>query len=94
LLKVNEAGGELYFNKELHQQILWWTQLPDLLQLAAPVAAALDKKKPAPRPTIQTIEQRIQDACEQAEEAGFRIGKKKEAAAKPAKREKGALAKP
>jgi hypothetical protein len=94
LLKVNEAGGEWYFNKELHQQILWWTQLPDLLQLAAPVPASLDKKKPAPRPTIQAIDQRIQDASEQAEEAGFRIGKKKEAAAKPAKREKGALAKP
>jgi glycosidase len=94
LLKVNEAGGEWYFNKELHQQILWWTQLPDLLQIATPVAPSVDKKKPAPRPTIQTIDQRIQDACEQAEEAGFRIGKKKEAAAKPAKREKGALAKP
>jgi len=94
LLKVNEAGGEWYFNKELHQQILWWTQLPDLLQLATPVATSLDKKKPAPRPGIETIEQRVQNAGEQAVEAGFRIGKKKEAAAKPAKREKGALAKP
>ena len=98
LLKVNESGGEWYFNKELHQQILWWTQLPDLLQLATPAgrrpSAGQEKRRPlAAYPSIKTIDQRIQDACEQAEEAGFRIGKKKEAAAKPAKREKGALAK-
>ena len=33
LLKVHEAAGEWYFNKELHQQILWWVQLPELLRL-------------------------------------------------------------
>jgi hypothetical protein len=100
LLKVHEAGGELYFNKELHQQILWWVQLPDLLQLAAPeealpAAAAKKTRQSAPRltPSIKTIEQRVQDACEEAEEAGFRIGKKEETTAKPVKREKGALAK-
>jgi glycosidase len=100
LLKVHEAGGEWYFNKELHQQILWWVQLPDLLQLAAPAeappaVAARKTRQPATRrtPSIKTIEQRVQDACEEAEEAGFRIGKKEETAAKPVKREKGALAK-
>ncbi len=39
LLSVNESAGEWYFNKELHQQILWWTQLPDLLRLTAPAGA-------------------------------------------------------
>ena len=63
LLKVNEAGGEWYFNKELHQQILWWTQLPDLLQLAAPVAASLDKKKPAPRSTITSNHRSKDSGC-------------------------------
>ena len=99
LLKVNEAAGEWYFNKELHQQILWWTHLPGLLDLAgpagAPVTAGKKTGQPAARSTqsIKTIEQRVQDAIEQAEEAGFRIGKRKEATAKPAKREKDALAK-
>jgi hypothetical protein len=86
LLKVHEAGGEWYFNKELHQQILWWTQLPDLLQL--PVLT--DKKL---KPAVRTIEETVQEACEQAEEAGYRIGKRKGVTAKPANREKGALAK-
>ena len=100
LLSVNESAGEWYFNKELHQQILWWTQLPDLLRLTAPAEAEpaiADKKarKPAARSTlsIKTIEQKLQDAFEQAEEAGFRIPKKEEPAPKPAKREKSALAK-
>ncbi len=99
--EVNESAGEWYFNKELHQQILWWTQLPDLLRLAAPAApepATADKKtrKPAApsTPSIsRAIEQKLQDAFEQAEEAGFRIPKKEEPAPKPAKREKSALAK-
>jgi glycosidase len=100
LLSVNESAGEWYFNKELHQQILWWTQLPDLLRLTAPAEvepAIADKKtrKPAARSTlsIKTIEQKLQDAFEQAEEAGFRIPKKEEPAPRPAKREKSALAK-
>ncbi len=99
LLKVHESGGAWYFNKELHQQILWWSQLPELLQSAAPAEAPAKAEKKA-RPaasrstqSIKTIEQRVQDAFEQAEEAGFRVGKKAEATAKPAKREKGALAK-
>ena len=52
--------------------------------------------KSAPKSTLKSIgaiEQAVEEACEQAEESGYRIGKKKEAAAKPAKREKGALAK-
>jgi glycosidase len=100
LLSVNESAGEWYFNKELHQQILWWTRLPDLLRLTAPAAAEpaiADKKTRKPvapsTPSISAIEQKLQDALEQAEEAGFRIPKKEEPAPKPAKREKSALAK-
>jgi glycosidase len=106
LLKVHEAGGEWYFNKELHQQMLWWAQLPDLLELAprqAPRQAGaggaggsgkVAKSNPKSIPkSIEAIEQRVHEACEQAEDSGYSIGKRKEAAAKPAKREKGALAK-
>jgi glycosidase len=84
LLKVHEAGGEWYFNKELHQQLLWWTQLPDLLQLAA-------KKTRAGR-SIKAIENAVEAALEEAEEAGFCLGKRKEVIAKPPKEEKSALA--
>jgi glycosidase len=109
LLNVNESGGEWYFNKELHEQMLWWEKLPDLLELGRPTKAPAPSKtadgnakkstksspKSAPK-SIQAIEQGVQEASEQAEESGYRIGKKKEPAAKPAKREKpekGALAK-
>jgi glycosidase len=96
LLKVHEAGGEWYFNKELHQQMLWWMQLGDLLKLAAPGKPPVAAKgaKPAAR-SITTLEKQFQDGFEQAQEAGYRLSAKKEPAAKPAKakREKGALAK-
>jgi glycosidase len=100
LLKVHDAAGEWYFNKELHQQILWWVQLPSLLQLAGPAealpgTAAKKARQPVarPAPTIKTIAQGVKDACQEAEEAGFRLGKKKEVKEKPVKRKKAALAK-
>jgi glycosidase len=83
LLKVHEAAGEWYFNKELHQQILWWTQLPALLQLTA--------KKSRTARSIKAIEKLVEAALEEAEEAGFRIGKKKEVPKKAEKQAKGAL---
>ena len=99
LLQVNEAGGELYFNKELHEQMLWWMQLPDLLAIKAP-AAPTKSAKSAPKSTVKSalksigaIEQAVEEACEQAEESGYRIGKRKEPTAKPAKAKKEALAK-
>jgi hypothetical protein len=93
LLKVHEAAGEWYFNKELHQQILWWAQLPDLLPLAAPAPTPANDGKAAAAGQIQikAIERQVKEASEQAEEAGYRVGKRK--VAKPAKREKRALAK-
>ena len=77
---MNEAAGEWYFNKELHQQMLWWVQLPDLLELAAAGRRHAGKDAGQPRSqSIKAIERRaVQEACEQAEEAGYRIGKKKE----------------
>jgi hypothetical protein len=91
LLKVHDAAGEWYFNKELHQQILWWVQLPDLLELAA--EKTLTKAAGRHTASVKTIEDRLQEAFEQAEDEGYRISKKKEVEVKPARREKGALAK-
>jgi glycosidase len=93
LMKVHEVAGEWYFNKELHQQILWWIHLPDLLQLCAPVEKKVRRPASSSGRLVKTIEQKTQAAFEQAEEAGFRLGKKKETVKKRPKREKGALAK-
>jgi glycosidase len=112
LLNVHQVSGEWYFNKELHQQLLWWGQLPDLLALEAPTpvrettattgaavpsrtATAKTARQPASRrlQSIESIEQRVQEACEQTEETGYRIRKRRDATAKPPKVEKGALAK-
>jgi glycosidase len=95
LLQVNESSGEEYFNKELHEQMLWWVQLPSLLELAAaapvpePVSAgaAAEKKprrsSPRPGPSTETIEEKVKQAAGQAKEAGFRLAKKKEVLVKP-----------
>jgi glycosidase len=115
LLHVHQVSGEWYFNKELHQQLLWWGQLPDLLALDAPApvkettagtqsagaavpsrtATAKTARQPASRrlQSIESIEQRVQEACEQTEETGYRIRKRRDTTAKPPKLEKGALAK-
>jgi Alpha amylase, catalytic domain len=110
LLQLHEVAGTWYFNKELHEQMVWWMQLPGLLQLggaeltsgatdgALPVAKK-GTRKPAPPPgqSIETIEERVLDASEQAEDAGYQLAiakaAKREKIAKPAKREKGAVAK-
>jgi hypothetical protein len=58
-------------------------------------AAAKTARQPASRriQSIESIEQRVQKACEQTEETGYRIRKRRDATAKPPKLEKGALAK-
>jgi glycosidase len=106
LLQVNESDGEEYFNKELHEQMLWWVQLPALLELAAQapvpepvVAGPATGKKPRRSPTrsvvsTETIDEKVKLATRQAEEAGFRLAKKKEVVVKAPKKEKAALAKP
>ena len=106
LLRVNESGGEWYFNKELHEQMLWWLQLPDLLELAGPAKppAAVPKQSPkqagagkstksAAKPAVKPIgkiEQAVQEAHRQAEESGYRIGEKKEVVATPKAKAKSA----
>ncbi|HTZ57983.1 MAG TPA: alpha-amylase family glycosyl hydrolase [Acidobacteriaceae bacterium] len=91
LMEVHETAGEWYFNKELHQQMLWWAQLPDLLRLADPEALGLKSRRSL---SLSVIEERVEDASEQGEEAGFRLGgKKPELAGKTSKSGKGALTK-
>jgi hypothetical protein len=69
LMRVHDSGGKEYFNKELHLQIMWWSQLLHLLQ---------------PLESRTAIEQNVQKAAEQAEGAGFRVVRKEELLSKPA----------
>ena len=78
LLKVHEAAGEWYFNKELHLQMLWWTQLPDLLTTPN---------------SIKASQKRVQLGSAQAEQEGYVLEAKKPAPAKPVKQVKKVLAK-
>jgi glycosidase len=62
LLGVHQADGHLYFHKELHEQLLWWTQLPELVKIAGkskpalvPLAAG-DWEKDGPAPRLETAE--------------------------------------
>ena len=47
----NQPVGEQYFNKELHEQLLWWLQLPRLLRLAQEPVAANAPQASAPAKT-------------------------------------------
>jgi hypothetical protein len=64
---------------------------------AVPSLTATEKvvRKAASRriPSVESIERRVEAACEQTEETGYRLGKRKDPTAKPPKLEKGALAK-
>jgi glycosidase len=105
LLGVHEAGGEWYFNKESHEQMLWWTQLPALLQSAdAEISSKKDaakktSKRASPSADVSAIQEKVVEASEEAKEAGFQLGKKNgliaEEAKEPAEvaQEKGALTK-
>ncbi len=93
LLKVHQAGGERYFNKELHQELFWWLQLPAILDsVAAPLAApstdaktAADVKAAAgpsaeqSSPAIKSVEKRVEAASKEAMAAEYRLGATKPA---------------
>ena len=92
LLKVHAVGETSYFNRELHQQIICWTQLPDLLALAAvwkvesKPATPQPEASPALHKAIKAIEKRTKEASVEAKNAGYQLGAKPAAAAadKPA----------
>jgi glycosidase len=54
LLALHEAGGLKYFNKELHLQMLWWLQLPELLAIEMP-AEMVTVSSPANAGTLSTV---------------------------------------
>jgi hypothetical protein len=67
---LHEAQGHRYFNKEAHEQLLWWSALPDLIATAEKDPTA---KSPATRKTVQTFELEAEAAIAAAKKAGYRL---------------------
>ena len=65
LIGLHEAEGHHYFNKESHEEMLWWSELPTLLALA---------EGPKPKSeTLRNISGRIEAAAAEARRAGYRF---------------------
>ena len=65
LTGVHESGGTSYFNKEQFEELLSWSQLPALLEIARH-----DAFKPS---AIEKIEDGIAKACLAASDAGYKL---------------------
>jgi hypothetical protein len=70
LTGLHTAQGHRYFNKEAHEQLLWWSALPQLI-------AACEKdpsvKASATRITLRALEGQIQEATTAAAQSGYRL---------------------
>jgi glycosidase len=65
LTGVHDAGEYSYLVKEPFEELLWWLQMPDILQLASQVNAG--------RADTQSFCSCIQDSIAEAESAGYRL---------------------
>ncbi|HEY6448586.1 MAG TPA: alpha-amylase family glycosyl hydrolase [Acidobacteriaceae bacterium] len=70
LTGLHDAEGHRYFNKEAHVQMLWWSLLPKLVDLAETDAAI---KSAATRSTLHEMAEQNVDAAKAAQAAGFRL---------------------
>ena len=71
LAGVNEHQGAAYFNKESHEQMVWWHSLPELLQIAA--QPSLDARE------LEALSTQIAAALASAAAAGYRLSQPKPA---------------
>ncbi len=63
LAGVNEHEGVTYFNKEAHEELVWWHALPDLLALVA---------QPTPEPReVEALAVSLAGAFAEAESTGY-----------------------
>jgi glycosidase len=65
LTGVNESSGTTYFNKEQFEEMVCWTQLPALLEIAA-------NNKPKTL-TLEEVEKSVAKLWSAAEEAGYKL---------------------
>ena len=70
LTRLHEAQGHRYFNKEAHEQILWWRQLPPLVAIAEKDPAG---KLAGTRAAIRDMERANATAVAEAQAAGYRL---------------------
>jgi hypothetical protein len=70
LTGLHEAEGHRYFNKEAHEQVLWWRHLPQLVAIAEKDPAA---KLVGTREAIRDLEQANAAAVAGARAAGYRL---------------------
>lgn len=73
LAGVHDAEGHRYFIKEAHEELLWWSLLPELLD--ATRTPKLDKN------LLHKIEQQEQEACKAVGKAGYQLEPEEEAEA-------------
>ncbi len=65
LTGVHDAAGQTYFNKEQHEELLWWLQLPTLL--------ALTEEAVPDSHALSSIRREIEDASSRAGAAGYEL---------------------
>jgi glycosidase len=62
---VHEDAGSVYLVHEAYEELLWWLQLPALLQVAA-------QRIPS-QPQVEEIAHAVEEALAQAEAVGYRV---------------------
>ena len=70
LTGLHTAQGHRYFNKEAHEQLLWWSALPQLMAAATKDSSA---KTSATRITLRALEGQIDEATTAAAQSGYRL---------------------
>jgi hypothetical protein len=70
LTGLHEAGGHRYFNKEAHEQMLWWLALPDLVALVENDPAG---KSPATCAALSDLAALNAKAVTAAAAAGYKL---------------------
>ena len=71
LTGLHEAEGHRYFNKEAHEQLLWWTLLPRLADLAETDPAG---RFASTRRAVEEIEAQTEKVALAAKTAGYKLG--------------------
>ncbi|HEV2709552.1 MAG TPA: alpha-amylase family glycosyl hydrolase [Edaphobacter sp.] len=64
LIGLHDDEGQLYFNRESHEELLWWCKLPCLLRLA---------RTPEQRELLQSLSSKLKEATTEASIAKFRL---------------------
>ncbi|WP_252263480.1 alpha-amylase family glycosyl hydrolase [Paracidobacterium acidisoli] len=73
LTGLHEVNGIRWFNKEAHEQLLWWTCLPELTEMLMQKTEKKAAASAKDSTLASAIAKRITDATEAAKKAGYRL---------------------